>query len=75
MATRQALHAYLSEESKAGWDRYSIDTGASASAMAEVLGKMFGDQYDDFTVEMFMEAFPQFLRKCRAVDGERRRRR
>lgn len=74
---RRALHTYLEPDTYEGWQHVSSVLGCSLSAITEQMGRDFLKLINGRPIaEMESSEFfdKDFIRKCRAIDAERRRR-
>jgi len=67
-----ALHVYLDEDTHEIWHTMCEDTGASATAYIEAIGRYVKECYD--AGKDPSEIFPDYLKTARKIDAQRRRR-
>jgi hypothetical protein len=67
--TRQALHAYLTEDAHRGWQTFAEENGVSVTSLCEVYGAdlMEAALADD-------DRYRDLVKRARKVDVQRRRR-
>lgn len=73
MTTRQAIHAYLSEEAHRAWQQLSDETGVSITGMVEAFGLKLAEDIEAAGGDAF-DLHPELVKVGRKVDAERRRR-
>lgn len=72
MATRKAIHAYLSPEAHDAWHEFAAEHGVSVSGLLEAIANEWAER-----LAMGQPALPdedRLVRSARRVDAERRRR-
>jgi hypothetical protein len=68
---RQALHAYVSDESWAAWRTFSEENGVSTTGLLEALGLELAEEMETTDADELRQAWVKAGRK---IDGIRRRR-
>lgn len=71
LANRQAIHAYLDDDTHKAWIDWSEDEGISVTGMLEAIGRMIIEEPEDW--QRFTAA-TGLVKKARRIDATRRRR-
>jgi hypothetical protein len=72
MAERQALHAYLSEQSHEAWHTFSEENGVSVTGLLESLGHQLAEEIE--AAGDAADIRGAWVKQGRKVDTQRRRR-
>lgn len=71
VAERNAIHAYLSDDAREGWEVFSEEAGTSITALLEVLGCDLNHELSNQGIPAFRK---EWIRLARKVDSRRRKR-
>jgi hypothetical protein len=71
LSNRQAIHAYLDDDTHQAWIDWSEDEGISVTGMLEAIGRMIIEEPEDW--QRMIEAIG-LVKKARRIDAQRRRR-
>jgi hypothetical protein len=72
MATRKAIHAYLSPQAHDAWHDFAAEHGVSVSGLLEAIATQWADKVA--RGEQVLPDEDGLVRTARRVDAERRRR-